>query len=78
MDQEISPGILHNPVFGTLCSPLRGAALDECHCEQFDFVAAKALNKEGLQRFVQDRHIIATLNDRLVRLMDLVRESCSD
>nr|XP_040029428.1 desmin [Gasterosteus aculeatus aculeatus] len=51
----------------------RGAALDECHCEQFDFVAAKALNKEGLQRFVQDRHIIATLNDRLVRLMDLAR-----
>ncbi|KAL6117481.1 uncharacterized protein ACO6RY_15259 [Pungitius sinensis] len=61
---------------GTQCAgqyraSVRGAAVDECHCVQFDFVAAKALNKEGLQRFVQDRHIVAALNDRLVRLIQL-------
>lgn len=59
-----------SPVFGTLC-PLR--AVDECDCDKLDFVAAKVLNKEGLNRFVQDRTIIAVLNDRLVRLIELVR-----
>ncbi len=61
-----------SPVFGTLC-PLRAAAVDECDCDKLDFVAAKALNKEGLNQFVQDRTIIAALNDRLVRLIELVR-----
>ncbi|XP_071392525.1 plasticin [Centroberyx affinis] len=51
----------------------RGAAADECDCDKLDFVAAKALNKEGLSRFVQDRTIIAALNDRLARLIELAR-----
>ncbi|XP_029918131.1 desmin [Myripristis murdjan] len=51
----------------------RGAATDECDCDKLDFVAAKALNKEGLSRFVQDRNIIAALNDRLARLIKLAR-----
>ncbi|XP_035525468.1 low molecular weight neuronal intermediate filament [Morone saxatilis] len=50
---------------------VRGAAVDKCDCDKLDFVAAKALNKEGLNRFVQDRTIIATLNDRLVKLIEL-------
>ncbi|XP_045886392.1 desmin [Micropterus dolomieu] len=50
---------------------LRVAAVEKCDCDKLDFVAAKALNKEGLNRFVQDRTIIATLNDRLVRLIEL-------
>lgn len=53
--------------------PLRGAAVDKCDCDKLDFVAAKELNKEGLTRFVQDRTVIAALNDRLVRLIELVR-----
>uniref|UniRef100_A0A3P8S9V2 Vimentin-related 2 n=1 Tax=Amphiprion percula TaxID=161767 RepID=A0A3P8S9V2_AMPPE len=48
-----------------------GAAADDCDCDKLDFVAAKALNKEGLHQFVQDRTIIAALNDRLVRLIEL-------
>ncbi|XP_071772230.2 uncharacterized protein vimr2 [Centroberyx gerrardi] len=51
----------------------RGAAADKCDCDKLDFVAAKALNKEGLSRFVQDRTIIAALNDRLARLIELAR-----
>uniref|UniRef100_A0A3Q1GE12 Vimentin-related 2 n=1 Tax=Acanthochromis polyacanthus TaxID=80966 RepID=A0A3Q1GE12_9TELE len=47
------------------------ATADDCDCDKFDFVAAKALNKEGLHQFVQDRTIIAALNDRLVRLIEL-------
>ncbi|XP_044060897.1 type III intermediate filament [Siniperca chuatsi] len=56
---------------GQYRASVRGAAVDECHCDKLDFVAAKALNKEGLNRFVQDRTIIAALNDRLVRLIEL-------
>lgn len=53
---------------------LRGAVTDECCCgDKLDFVAAKALNKEGLNRFVQERSTIAFLNDRLVRLIEVVR-----
>ncbi|XP_034399720.1 vimentin [Cyclopterus lumpus] len=53
----------------------RGAAVDkcDCDCDTLDFVAAKALNKEGRNRFVQDRNIIAALNDRLVGLIELAR-----
>uniref|UniRef100_A0A3P9JB45 IF rod domain-containing protein n=1 Tax=Oryzias latipes TaxID=8090 RepID=A0A3P9JB45_ORYLA len=51
---------------------LRGAVTDECCCgDKLDFVAAKALNKEGLNRFVQERSTIAFLNDRLVRLIEV-------
>ncbi|XP_070769944.1 alpha-internexin [Enoplosus armatus] len=50
---------------------VRAAAVDDCDCDKLDFVAAKVLNKEGLIRFVQDRTIIAALNDRLVRLIEL-------
>lgn len=57
------------------CPFPRAAAADECECDKFDFVAAKALNKEGLNRFVQERSTIAVLNDRLVRLIELVRRS---
>uniref|UniRef100_A0A3P9LKG6 IF rod domain-containing protein n=1 Tax=Oryzias latipes TaxID=8090 RepID=A0A3P9LKG6_ORYLA len=52
--------------------PVRGAVTDECCCgDKLDFVAAKALNKEGLNRFVQERSTIAFLNDRLVRLIEV-------
>ncbi|KAI4818949.1 hypothetical protein KUCAC02_004236 [Chaenocephalus aceratus] len=50
---------------------VRGASIDECDCDNLDFVAAKALNKEGLSRFVQDRNVIGSLNDRLVRVIEL-------
>ncbi|KAF3838630.1 hypothetical protein F7725_010398 [Dissostichus mawsoni] len=50
---------------------VRGASIDECDCDDLDFVAAKALNKEGLSRFVQDRNVIGALNDRLVRVIEL-------
>jgi len=49
----------------------RGAAADECDCDKLDFVAARELNKEGLDQFVKDRTVIAALNDRLVRLIEL-------
>uniref|UniRef100_A0A3B3C8T7 IF rod domain-containing protein n=1 Tax=Oryzias melastigma TaxID=30732 RepID=A0A3B3C8T7_ORYME len=48
-----------------------GAVTDKCCCgDKLDFVATKALNKEGLNRFVQERSTIAVLNDRLVRLIE--------
>ncbi|XP_023253787.1 peripherin-like [Seriola lalandi dorsalis] len=50
---------------------VRGAAADDCDCDKLDFAAARSLNKEGLSRFAQDRTIIAALNDRLVRLIEL-------
>ncbi|XP_031718574.1 desmin [Anarrhichthys ocellatus] len=58
---------------GQYRASVRGAAVDKCggDCDKLDFVAAKALNKEGLNRFVHDRTIIAALNDRLVRLIEL-------
>ncbi|XP_069026686.1 vimentin [Embiotoca jacksoni] len=56
---------------GPVRASARRAAVDECDCDKFDFVAAKTLNKEGLNRFVQDRTIIAALNDRLARLVEL-------
>ncbi|KAM4732289.1 plasticin [Anableps anableps] len=49
------------------------ADADKCGCDKIDFVAAKALNKEGLDRFVQERTTIAALNDRLVKLIELAR-----
>ncbi|KAM4585685.1 peripherin [Fundulus diaphanus] len=49
----------------------RRAAVDTCGCDELDFVAAKALNKEGLDRFLQERAAIAVLNDRLVTLIEL-------
>lgn len=48
--------------------------MDDCDCDQLDFAAAKALNEEGLSQFSQDRTAIAALNDRLVRLIELVRD----
>lgn len=65
-------------VFLSIQSPLlhfhRGAVTDKCCCgDKLDFVATKALNKEGLNRFVQERSTIAVLNDRLVRLIEVVR-----
>lgn len=48
--------------------------MDECDCDKLDFAAAKALNEEGLNQFSQDRTAIAALNDRLVRLIELVRD----
>lgn len=53
--------------------PIRAAAVDECDCDKLDFAAAKALNKEGLNQFFQDRTAIAALNNRLVCLIELVR-----
>lgn len=51
--------------------PTRRAATDECGCEKLDFVSAKTLNEEALNRFVQDRAILGALNDRLVKLIEL-------
>lgn len=69
--------ILQNIPCNTLCSSHRGAAADECDCDKLDFVAARALSKEGLDQFIKDRTSIAALNDRLVRLIKLVRTSLS-
>lgn len=60
-----------------MCSSLRGAAVDKCNCDELDFVAAKTLNKEGINQFVQDRTTIGSLNDRLVRLIELVRTNAA-
>ncbi|MED6241159.1 hypothetical protein ATANTOWER_000447 [Ataeniobius toweri] len=49
----------------------RRAAVDRSVCDKLDFVATRALNKEGLDRFVQERTTIAALNDRLVKLIEL-------
>lgn len=42
-------------------------------CPEPDFSAARALNRESLMRFTQERSIIAALNDRLAVLIDMVR-----
>ncbi|XP_067243649.1 desmin [Chanodichthys erythropterus] len=42
-------------------------------CPELDFAAARALNKEGVARFVHERSVIAALNDRLAGLIDVVR-----
>lgn len=52
----------------------RAATTDECDCDKLDFAAAKALSEEGLDQFSQERTTIAVLNDRLVRLIEMVRE----
>ncbi|KAG8003902.1 Peripherin, partial [Nibea albiflora] len=52
------------------------AAVDKCDCDKLDFVAAKAINREGLNQFVKDRTIIAALNDRLVKLIELDEILC--
>ncbi|XP_041845666.1 desmin [Melanotaenia boesemani] len=57
---------------GQYRTSVRNAA-DECGCDKLDFVAAKDLNKEGVNRYVQERATIAALNDRLVRLIELAR-----
>ncbi|KAM9795202.1 desmin [Neosynchiropus ocellatus] len=51
----------------------RARAVDDCDCDKLDFESAKVLSKEGLSQFVQDRTVIAALNDRLVRLIELAR-----
>ncbi|RVE67471.1 hypothetical protein OJAV_G00103230 [Oryzias javanicus] len=57
---------------GQYRASVRGAVTDKCCCgDKLDFVATKALNKEGLNRFVQERSTIAVLNDRLVRLIEV-------
>lgn len=52
-------------------APVRRADIDSCDCDKLDFDAARALNKEGLNRFAQDRSVIAALNDRLIKLIEL-------
>ncbi|XP_056328696.1 desmin [Danio aesculapii] len=47
--------------------------VSETECPELDFVAARALNKEGASRFVHERSVIAALNDRLAGLIDVVR-----
>ncbi|XP_073677245.1 desmin [Garra rufa] len=42
-------------------------------CPELDFAAARALNREGVARFVHERSVIAVLNDRLAGLIDVVR-----
>ncbi|XP_015244018.1 PREDICTED: peripherin-like [Cyprinodon variegatus] len=51
----------------------RSEAVEKCGCDTIDFIAAKALNREGLDRFAQERTTIAALNDRLVKLIELAR-----
>ncbi|KAM9849662.1 peripherin [Aulostomus maculatus] len=58
---------------GQYRTSVRAAAVDNCDCDKLDFVAVKELNKEGVTQFAQDRTIIASLNDRLVRLIELAR-----
>ncbi|XDV37269.1 hypothetical protein PO909_006898 [Leuciscus waleckii] len=41
-------------------------------CPELDFAAARALNKEGVARFVSERSVIAALNDRLAGLINVV------
>ncbi|XP_068182515.1 vimentin [Antennarius striatus] len=48
-------------------------AADKRYCENLDFATAKKLNIEGLNCFLQDRIVITSLNDRLVRLIELAR-----
>lgn len=50
-----------------------GGVADECQCDKYDFVSAKALNQEGLLRFTQDHNVLSDLNNRLVRLIELVK-----
>ncbi|CAB1456216.1 unnamed protein product [Pleuronectes platessa] len=68
-------GGLSLPCAGQYRASVRRAAADKCgcDCDQLDFVAAKSLNKEGLNRFALDRTVIAALNDRLVGLIELAR-----
>ncbi|XP_028315913.1 desmin [Gouania willdenowi] len=49
----------------------RRSSVDECDCDKLDFVAARTLNKTGLDQFVHDRSVIAALNDRLVNLIQV-------
>lgn len=42
-------------------------------CSEPDFAAFRTLNKEGAVRFVSERSIIASLNDRLAVFIDVVR-----
>ncbi|KAF0039897.1 hypothetical protein F2P81_008132 [Scophthalmus maximus] len=58
---------------GQFRASFRRAAVDECDCDKLDLVAARSLNKEGLNQFAQDRTVIAALNDRLVGLIELAR-----
>ncbi|TMS17830.1 Vimentin [Larimichthys crocea] len=58
---------------GQYRATVRSAPVDKCDCDKLDFVAAKAINREGLNQFVKDRTIIAALNDRLVKLIELAR-----
>ncbi|KAL6480173.1 hypothetical protein MHYP_G00112060 [Metynnis hypsauchen] len=41
-----------------------------------DFAAARALNREGVVQFARERSIIATLNDRLASLIDVLHVLC--
>jgi len=47
--------------------------VSESECPELDFAAARALNKEGVARFVSERSVIAALNDRLAGLINVVR-----
>ncbi|XP_067373823.1 non-neuronal cytoplasmic intermediate filament protein [Channa argus] len=58
---------------GLYRASVRGVVVDKCGCDTIDFEAARSLNKEGMNQFVQDRTTIAALNDRLVRLIELAR-----
>nr|XP_046261630.1 vimentin isoform X2 [Scatophagus argus] len=58
---------------GQYGSSIRGAAINECDCDKLDFAATKTINQDGLNQFVQDRTIIAALNDRLIRLIEVAR-----
>lgn len=56
---------------GQYRAPARSVDTCDCDCDKLDFVAARSLNEDGLNRFVQDRTIIAALNDRLIKLIEL-------
>eukprot|EP00064_Thunnus_orientalis_P013251 superscaffoldBa00002130_g13288 len=68
---QICDGVYIFVMFVMKVELLTGATADECDCDKLDFIAARELNKEGLDQFVKDRTVIAALNDRLVRLIEL-------
>ncbi|XP_010863543.3 alpha-internexin [Esox lucius] len=62
---------------GPCCSEVkvkaRNVSAEVSPCDELDFVAAKALNKEGLVQFAKDRCVIAALNDRFIALINMAR-----
>ncbi|TSQ81035.1 Glial fibrillary acidic protein [Bagarius yarrelli] len=59
---------------GTQIIPSSVSGVSMMDCPEPDFSAARAVNRESLMRFSQERSIIAALNDRLAVLIDMIIE----